>query len=371
MMEAEQMKPKKVLVVEARQHVSCGATGRNGGHLWPRSKSELGDEEYFNFQEHCVRILRDKIKDIEEECEWAETGAVNVARFQDEIDDWDDFYDVSSDGVEMWNQQGIKKRIPQINEDNAIGGVFYKNCGQFYPQKFVHSLFNEAKDKVKFLFMTTVDSVEKNDSDFTLHVTQHANNEFHTGALTTKTLIHCTNAYVKNLPDYIQDSIIPFRGQVIITKPTDEKFGLIPHSLAFNDGFEYLIHRQKDRRIVFGGMRWVSESKEEHTIDDSDKHPEISEKLLENLCEWFPEANIEIETDWSGIMANTVDSKPIVGQLDSQNELIGVAFCGNGMPKSYGVGESLAHLAVNPLSREIPSCLKPDRFKGGTEGGGK
>ena len=51
-----------------------------------------------------------------------------------------------------------------------------------------------------------------------------------------------------------------------------------------------MIQRVEDKRIVVGGMRWKTESKEEHTYDDSVVNPVISTASVKGFkLDTFPQ----------------------------------------------------------------------------------
>jgi len=109
---------------------------------------------------------------------------------------------------------------------------------------------------------------------------------------------------------------------VICTKPVPTQ--VFPHSVSMNDGYEYLIQRRGDGRVVLGGFRWRSEDplKELGNFDDSTIDPTISQSLREFLSEFFDQPlttdddamyPVEVEYEWTGVMGYTADSKPFVG----------------------------------------------------------
>lgn len=108
---------------------------------------------------------------------------------------------------------------------------------------------------------------------------------------------------------------------------------------------------REDGRIVVGGMRYRSDTKEENMFDDSTSHEVIAQGLREFLRKSFPELQKEeytIENDWTGIMGFTkgdyicsctyhnlmtymynLDHQPLVGEI-SRNEYIAAGFTGHG-----------------------------------------
>jgi len=84
-----------VLLVESRG-ICSGATGRNGGHMWPHVRipsnedinkyglEEMKRDTLFNFE--TIKLIQEFIKEYNIDCELKIRGAVELIRFEDEIE---------------------------------------------------------------------------------------------------------------------------------------------------------------------------------------------------------------------------------------------------------------------------------------------
>jgi len=171
----------------------------------------------------------------------------------------------------------------------------------------------------------------------------------------------------------LQKFICPVRGQILLTKPIlNFKF---KYNIMTNDGYEYMIHRD-DGRIVMGGMRWRSKTKEEGIIDDSTVNPIISSALMEFLQDMLaiPKEELQIEQEWTGIMGFTLDERPLIGilprnkfdpsyKLPQINEYIAAGFHGEGMPKCFQAGKVIADMIAGKLDQNnFIKPFLPERF---------
>lgn len=122
-------------------------------------------------------------------------------------------------------------------------------------------------------------------------------------------IIVCTNAFSKRF--FPQEDIQPGRGQVLVTQPIDNlKVKGIFH---FDQGYYYF--RNVGNRILFGGGRNL-DFNTEHTTEIS-LNQQIQDHLTELLrTDLAPGQAIEIDMQWSGIMAFGATKMPIVKSLE-------------------------------------------------------
>ena len=112
----------------------------------------------------------------------------------------------------------------------------------------------------------------------------------------TKKILIATNAFAKQLLPNL--SIVPGRGQVLITKPIQ--------NIKFNSTFHYqkgyFYFRNIDNRILIGGGRNLFFEQEQSTEMHNTENILSSLKTLlsDKIC---PDQPIEIDYAWSGIMA--------------------------------------------------------------------
>lgn len=266
--------------------------------------------------------------------------------------------------VEFWDGEKCNKIL---HGAKWKGGLYQSLAAQFWARKAVLGIAKILLERgVKIRTKASVTEVIRQESS-------EGKKEFllHTGAGTVhcNRLIHATNGYASRLLPFLTGAIVPVRGQVIVTSPVESFW--IPHNMGFNDGYEYLIHRKDDKRIVFGGMRWRAGTvgKEVGVPDDSVLDEHVSDGLRSELKDLFPalrqEPGFKIEQEWSGIMGFSSDTWPLIGKAsEKDDEWIAAGFSGNGMPQCFGAGKAVARMITNQLNPDdwIPH-YNPLRFR--------
>jgi glycine/D-amino acid oxidase-like deaminating enzyme len=264
--------------------------------------------------------------------------------------------------LELWDG---KKSNQVCSGKGWKAGLYQTLAGQFWPRKAVLGIAQiDMARGVHIRTKTTVRDISRpasSNAAFILDTTA--------GSVQCKRLIHATNGYASKLLPDLKGAILPVRGQVVATSPI-EGFH-VPHNLGFNDGYEYLIHRAEDKRIIFGGMRWKAETvgKEVGVFDDSKIDPEVSDGLRGALAELFPlineEPHFHIEYEWTGIMGYSCDNWPLIGKASqTHDEWIAAGYSGNGMPQCFGAAKAVAEMMTGRLSADawIPH-FDPLRFQ--------
>ena len=153
-----------------------------------------------------------------------------------------------------------------------------------------------------------------------------------------KKILIATNAFAKQLLPNL--SIVPGRGQVLITKPIQ--------NIKFNSTFHYqkgyFYFRNIDNRILIGGGRNLFFEQEQSTEMHNTENILSSLKTLlsDKIC---PNQLIEIDYAWSGIMAFGDQLQPIIEKF-SEGVYVAVRCNGMGIAMGSKTGESLAKLAI-------------------------
>ena len=125
---------------------------------------------------------------------------------------------------------------------------------------------------------------------------------------------------------------------VLVSKPIK---GLkLQGSFHYNKGYNYF--RAIDNRILLGGARHLD--KETESTTDFGIHPKIKAQLIADLHEFIlPQSSIEVDYEWSGIMAFGKNKQPIIQKVSDR---IAVAARLGGMGVALGslVGKEVAEL---------------------------
>ncbi|KAL0485073.1 oxidoreductase [Acrasis kona] len=361
------LKPEYEVILVEQHDVCSGATGRNGGHLWPGLADSFADsvenygaektKELFNFSMETKSYIEKFITDnnLQDDCCLDVNGSLYVATTPSEIEQLEkDFAIMKECGVlnqtdiQLWDAENCNKKA----KGSFYGGMFTACAGQLWPYKFViHVLQRAIQLGVKLHSHTKITTINKHDSG-RFHLHTNNNKSFFVDRV-----IHATNAWANELVPAIDNFITPIRGQVIVTEPLKERYWDI--GLCLSEGYDYMIQR-RDKRVVLGGRRLCSKTAEVGEMDDSTLNEDISAALRSLLGETFPDVfkdyPVNIDYEWTGIMGFTKDNIPIVDQVN-KDEFVVAGFSGHGMPMAFLCGRSVAEMAAHQKPQHFAELM--------------
>lgn len=207
-----------VVLVE-KYEISAGATGNNGGFISPGTSERFSSsveryglqvtQQLFDYTVQCTKAVKSFVEETKANCELRFHGSVLLASNEKELRELKLSFDqLSSYGVhvEWWDEAQCAERTTSTN---FLGGLYKPQAGIMWAAKLVFALVEEAvKMGVKVHTHTAVESVDRTGPDGLVRV--------HTerGVITTRKVVHCMNAWSRDLLPSLQEIIIPVRNQV-------------------------------------------------------------------------------------------------------------------------------------------------------------
>ena len=236
----------------------------------------------------------------------------------------------------------LGKRPYSVVSKNGFGFTTKVDCliknkleGTIHTGKMIARLQEKAsKAGVVSFTQTEVLQIENADQGKKVRVkTRGATVEFYASQVAL-----CTNAFSKKfLPE---ENIEPGRGMILLSKP-DEAFSW-KGSFHYHEGYNYF--RTINNRLLIGGGRHLDQGGE--TTLENGINKKIEAALKSDLSMLFgPEANIEIDQAWSGIMAFGENKMPVTKRIDP-HLVAGIRLGGMGVAIGATVGKTLAELVL-------------------------
>jgi len=234
-----------------------------------------------------------------------------------------------------------------------LGGRWLPSGGTIHPLRFLHGLVAAARRRGALFFeQIRAQEIKASRIDDTVNViTDH-------GTIKCRHVVVACNARSGELLPGLGGLLTPTRGQVMSTTPMKRIFNV---GMAVDWGTVYW-RQTNDGSIVLGGYRGRDYDAESTPVEAV--NPQIQtalEGFLPSAFQDFP--SIAVAARWAGIMDQTPDQKPIVGQWPANSGVWVIAgFGGHGLPPALGVTEALANsISCSRLSVELES-LTPARF---------
>ena len=371
-----------VVVLDARG-CAGGATGRNGGHLWPNPTSD--------FENDTVSELINFIESEQVDCDLTHGGAAGFNRRNEEVDV--EYHDTPDDpetaaAEEEWGEDfeewDASTCAARMQTDAFTSAASFPAARQLFPAKVTAALLKSAR--CTFCAPIRVLSIEEEDGGNwqQLRWSGDADGEEGvspaTGVLRARRVVVATNGWAAELLPELAANLYATRNTVVMTAPlpATSRWGVGGFSVDSDIGARELYAiRRPDGRVCLGGARALEPSAAVGSSDDATTSDVVGAYLRRFLRDCFPElllargnaptadaeavradavdaeavdaeavdaeAALPIEAEWSGVLGFTSDGKPIVGPLPGRpNVFVAAGFCGHGMPQCFGVGKGIA-----------------------------
>ncbi|KAJ3173463.1 hypothetical protein HK101_011033 [Irineochytrium annulatum] len=375
----------RVVCLESRNQLSPGATGRNGGLLWPGPTGHVPDmlglyggapnvETLLRFDAANVEAIAELARDAKAKG-WADLqfhrfdgGGITALETDRDMERaridvaWFKAHGLG-DGYEVLEEEEARRVTGYVG--TMKGALVNGGACHVVPARVVEAqgrLFIERGGTIvkgcEVRRVTRITGGAVADAH-RQEVRWDGVHEVETslGVVHARVVVHACNAWTAALLPGVP--VTPVRNQVVVTGPLEKR--LLP-SFAFsaNSGYEYMSGRD-DGRIVLGGMRYLTEGMEWGVCDDAALDPRVSAALKSYLGERFPslEGKVEVEREWAGIMGWSPDGLPFVGVVPDSagGQIVAAGFSGHGMPRALLCGRAVAQMVAG-VNVDVPHFPK-------------
>ncbi|KIV96389.1 hypothetical protein PV10_00267 [Exophiala mesophila] len=366
----------KIVILEARRVLS-GATGRNGGHIkavpvadYMQLKKQLGRESAMKITRFRLAHLDAFVKEAELLGEAGEAGLVR------RVEACSGYYDKAAWETAKSNREGWLQDFPEERERWTIHeqdselkemglvnayGALRGPAGAAWPYRFVGAVLSQLLATGQVMLETHTPATGVRRTTTASHPYQV---ETRRGIISTKHVVHCTNAFAAHLLPALRGKLYPLRGQMTVQSVPDD----FPRSGAKRSwstiwarGFDYITQSPgPDGSLYLGGGLLQGGWERDRDIGNTDDS-QLSAQCLEHLEQVPGKAFLhgqgaQIDKKWTGIMGFTGDDLPFVDRLASHvsgreeceagsgGEWIAAGFNGYGMVHSWLSGKALASM---------------------------
>ncbi len=175
-----------------------------------------------------------------------------------------------------------------------------------------------------------------------------------------KAVVYATHIDSGRFSDFVQEEIMPIRGQGFASEPVPKVF----HG-SFSTYWKLNAWRQTSAgRVLMSGWR--------HDAWDrayGQPQPALDDRLQGDLHRWFEasfptSSPLQVKDRWSGVFGWTADFLPMVGAMPgSSREFIIAGFSGGGVPFAFESGRSIARSVVSGEPIDGCKMFSPARFQ--------
>lgn len=387
-----------IVILEAREAVS-GASGRNAGHVRPDAFRGFAAYARVHGEDQAKKIIENEkfvfekldafVKEHQVPCDFDSTTTFDVCLTPE-------FAAYEKESLEAYRAAGGDvSHVKCFEGDDAKArtkveeavAAYEWPAGSSHPAKLTQWLLATVISKGARLWThcpaLNVTRLESDDrEDHSRWIVQTAR-----GTITAENIVHCTNAYAAYLLPKLSTFVTPNKAQAHSFVPTACLSGskVLTKTMSLRYSLHHyfsLIQSRADGTVVFGVSRGHPEWNRDPadsivTFDDTCYKPEIAATAARAFKHFFPEDNNTrrqgegADHYWSGIIAMTPDSVPMVGAIDgADGQWICAGFNGHGMARIWTCAPGLVKLMNGePWSATgLPECFEfsNERLERGT-----
>ena len=333
----------------------CGQLHLRGSKLFSQMPEQDGID-YLNFIVDNNRRFLHGLRNVDFDTDLRDVGGIRLALDEKELQLLQQEADFINKHADIPCPSLTRDEIANILPDTKFfGGIFIPNEAIFNPYKVVNGMREYIEKKgTRVLTNCQVFSIVKNSEDgFSVHIR-------HKGTIKTKKIVYCTDSYVSELLPEFNSKIKAIRSQVVATDFLAEDLAqTLPHtSMSCNNNSEnWRVHGGK---MIISTSRASTRLNQMNTIDDGEVSPSTFERIKSFTNENLPFLkDIKFTHTWCGIISQTYDSMPFIGQVPNKpNEYI---FAGFG---NYGFSHALhgSTIIKDYISNNETSCTAARLF---------
>ncbi|HBH21978.1 MAG TPA: FAD-dependent oxidoreductase [Cytophagales bacterium] len=336
----------KVLILE-RGIMPTGASTRNAGFACFGSLSEILDDIENFGKEKAHQLVQWRWQGLQllkkrlgtKKTDYRNWGGFELIResethFLDRLPEINDMMEDIFETKIFSEKKGLIKKFGFRNIETVVQNTLE---GQVDTGKMMYEMMLLAQKLGVMIWTNCLISKWRNDGD---EIRVGLQDDYRGGfSLHAKKLVLCTNAFTENLLP--KADLLPGRGIVMITKPIE---GLkIKGSFHLDRGYFYF--RNFGKRLIVGGGRNLD--KEGETTTDFGLNQKIMDDLqykLKNII--LPGRKVEIEQNWSGIMAFGHDKMPLIKTI-ADHVYVAVRMGGMGVAIGSLVGKRVGEMVLD------------------------
>lgn len=310
--------------------------------------------EIWDFSIQACHSLRDTVKELNINCDYAQDGYLVIA-----IDDVEDRE--IQESCQILNNMGFSSEyrdaaaVRQLGIKTNFGARYEPGSAQAHPVKFRNALIDAAVESgTRYYTGSQVIAVDDHGDHVQVRYADGSHGRYDFAVI-------AANAYAPLVSRYFAEKrlVEPFRGQIITSSPLKNppRIGY-PHS--FDHGYIYALVTP-DNRLMIGGWRNHTPHGE---IGTYDLRPNV---LVEQGLKEFVREHYEItETytwpySWAGIMAASQTAFPFIGPTRDQRIFTCAGYTGHGFSWAHGSAKLLADIMSGAPVPAVARYFDPRR----------
>lgn len=350
---AAAMPDRRVVVLEA-QRVGFGTSGRNSGfagdisHRNPRLDAD-GARRIQRVARFGLDLLRERVRDDQIDCGWAEVGRLHVALEDHALRNLDHLFHLLREFDEPHEPMDASAIASVVGTHYYRAGVRIPGTALLQPAALIRGLAASLPDNVDLFEESPVRAIDRG-PPFRL--------EAGSGTVVADRVFLATNGFTPGL-GLLARRVFPLMTYASLTCPlTSEEraeLGGDPEwGLVSEDRMGSSLRRTRDRRVLIrNSVRYAPSLRSR-----ASRYRTIQAIHRRSLRARFPALDaVDLEYTWAGVLGMTLNQGQFFGPL-ADEFYASVGYNGTGVAMGTGSGALLADLALGADSSLVSDALQ-------------
>ncbi|MDT5124244.1 MAG: hypothetical protein QOC96_3726 [Acidobacteriota bacterium] len=332
-----------VLVIEREAHQGQGSTGKSMGGV----RAQFATPVNIQMSLYSINFFAQFDEIIGHPADYRPHGYLFVATSQRHLDYLKANHArqqaLGLMNVEFVSREDIIKTVPQLRDDDIVGGTFCPTDGFVDPHSVMMGFMLRARERGARLWLdTAVTGIEVEHDRVTGVVTSR-------GRVATGAVVNAAGAWAAEVARMagVELPVEPLRRQLVPTEPFEDLPARFPMVIDMSTGFHF---RREGLRIL---LAW--NDPEETVGFKTDFDPSFIEKILTRAAARVPclaEAEVNPQRAWAGLYEMTPDHHAIIGEAPALRGLFFAnGFSGHGVMHSPATGRLISELILHGEAR--------------------
>jgi sarcosine oxidase subunit beta len=332
-----------VLVIEREAHQGQGSTGKSMGGV----RAQFATPVNIQMSLYSINFFAHFDEVTGHPADYRPHGYLFVATSQRHLDYLKANHErqqaLGLTNVEFVSREDIVKTVPQLRDDDIVGGTFCPTDGFVDPHSVMMGFMLRARERGARLWLdTAVTGIEVEHDRVTGVVTSR-------GRVATGAVVNAAGAWAAEVARMagVELPVEPLRRQLVPTEPFEDLPARFPMVIDMSTGFHF---RREGLRIL---LAW--NDPEETVGFKTDFDPSFIEKILTRAAARVPclaEAEVNPQRAWAGLYEMTPDHHAIIGEaLALRGLYFANGFSGHGVMHSPATGRLISELILHGEAR--------------------
>lgn len=347
-----------VLVIEGEAHQGKGSTGKSMGGV----RAQFATTINIQLSLYSINFFANFDERVGYPADYRPHGYLFIATTQRHLDylkaNRARQISLGLKNVELVSRDEIAEMVPQLRDDDILGGTFCPTDGFVDPHSVMMGFMLRAREGgVRLMLDTRVTGIDVEQGRVTGVCTTR-------GRIATRVVVNAAGAWAADVARMAGETlpVEPLRRQLVPTEPFHDLPARFPMVIDMSTGFHF---RREGLRIL---LAW--NDPEETVGFKTDFDSSFVEKILTRAASRVPclaDAQVNAGRAWAGLYEMTPDHHAIIGEAPTLRGLFFAnGFSGHGVMHSPATGRLVSELILHGETRLLDiTSLGVERFNEG------